>query len=117
MDANCNESLPASVTLTTDAPAELPARLDFVSVAPNPFRGRLTFVVAVPQAAGAVELSVYDLAGRRIRTVTREALAPGRHTFLWDGRTDGGRRLAAGVYVARLSGAGRAITRRATLVR
>lgn len=117
VDANGNESLPASVTLTTDAPAEVPARLDFVSVAPNPFRGRLTFVVAVPEAAGAVELAVYDLAGRRIRTVTRGALLPGRHTFLWDGRTDGGRRLAAGVYVARLSGTGRAITRRATLVR
>jgi flagellar hook assembly protein FlgD len=70
----------------------------------------------VPAAAGPVELSVYDLAGRRIRTLTRGALAPGRHTFLWDGRTDGGRRLAAGVYVSRLSGAARSVTRRATLV-
>jgi hypothetical protein len=116
VDANGNESLPASVTVTTGAPEVLPERLDFVSVAPNPFRGRLTFVVAVPAAAGPVELSVYDLAGRRIRTLTRGALAPGRHTFLWDGRTDGGRRLAAGVYVSRLSGAARSVTRRATLV-
>lgn len=117
VDANGNESLPASVSLTTDAPTEVPGRLEFVSVTPNPFRARLTFVVEVPEAAGAVEISVYDLAGRRICTVTRGALAPGRHTFLWDGRTDGGRRLAAGVYIARLSGAGRTITRRTTLVR
>jgi flagellar hook assembly protein FlgD len=64
-----------------------------------------------------VELAVYDLAGRRVRTVVRGPLAAGRHTFTWDGRTDGGRSLAAGIYMTRLTGAGRMIARRATLVR
>jgi hypothetical protein len=117
VDANGNESDPASVTLTVDAAPDLPARLDFVSVAPNPSRGQVNFVVEVPAVTGAIELAVFDLAGRRVRTVTRGLLLAGRHTFLWDGRTDAGRRLAMGVYLIRLSGAGQAITRRVTLVR
>jgi flagellar hook assembly protein FlgD len=117
MDANGNESAPASVTLTTDAELDLPDRLNFVSVAPNPSRGRVNFVVDVPAVAGAVELTIYDLAGRRVRTVIHGPLPPGRHTFSWDGRTDAGRRLVSGIYVTRLSGAGQAVTRRATLVR
>ena len=117
VDANGNESAPASVTLTVDVAADLPTRLDFVSVAPNPSHGRVNFVVAVPAVSGAIELAVFDLAGRRVRTVTRGVLPAGRHTFLWDGRTDAGRRLATGHYLIRLSGAGQAITRRATLVR
>jgi hypothetical protein len=116
VDSNGNESAPASTSITTSVDGAVPVALGFASVAPNPFRRSLTFVVDVPVACAAVDLTVFDLAGRRVRTIASGALPPGRHTLRWDGRSDEGGRLAAGVYVARLAGAGRTLTRRVTLV-
>ncbi len=76
----------------------------------------LTLAVDVPRASGQVELALFDLAGRRVRTLVHGALEPGRHAFSWDGRGDQGAHLAPGIYVASLTGAGRTLTRRATLL-
>jgi hypothetical protein len=79
---------------------------------PNPFNPRTAIVFDLPRA-GAVHLSVYDVSGHRVRTLLRGApIAAGRHELAWDGRHDGGRRLAGGVYYCRLvSGADRATLR------
>jgi flagellar hook assembly protein FlgD len=66
--------------------------------------------------SGHVQLSVFDVMGRHIRTLADTPLAAGRYSFAWDGRSDSGERAPSGVYVARLSSAGRMLTRRATLL-
>ncbi len=67
---------------------------------PNPFNPRttLSFELASPCRA---DLVVYDLAGRRVRTLVAEPLPAGRHHVEWDGRDEHGQRAASGVYVAR----------------
>ncbi len=52
--------------------------------------------------AGSGRLAVHDVAGRRVRTLAVGRFSAGRQTVAWDGRDDGGRRLPAGVYLARL---------------
>lgn len=116
VDAHGNESAPASASSTLDASGALPRSLAFASVAPNPARGRVALTIDVPEAAGRVELALFDAAGRRVRTLASGPLAPGRHTFAWDGRGEGGARLAPGIYVARLDGARRREARRLTLM-
>jgi hypothetical protein len=116
VDFNGNESAPAVAAITTGIEARTPAALGFASMAPNPFRRSLGLVIEVPEACGAIDLTVFDVAGRRVRTLASGTLPAGRHAFTWDGRTQEGGRAAAGVYVARLTGAGRAFTRRATLL-
>jgi hypothetical protein len=81
---------------------------DFVGrCSPNPFNPRTTirFGVAV---GGPAQLAVYDVGGRRVRVLLESpALPAGNHEVIWDGRDDGGRDLASGVYLARLqTGAG-----------
>ncbi len=81
---------------------------------PNPAVGgtRLRFTMPV---RGGVELGLYDVAGRLVRTlVSREGgeLGPGLHTVAWDGRDDGGRRVAGGVYFARLRALQRDVVRK-----
>ena len=45
---------------------------------------------------------VYDLAGRRLRDLSFASERPsGRHLLKWDGRDDGGRRVAPGIYAVR----------------
>jgi hypothetical protein len=53
-----------------------------------------------------VELVIFDIAGRRLRTLLDDELVAGEHEVRWDGRGPGGEVTGAGVYFARLSAAG-----------
>jgi hypothetical protein len=69
--------------------------------APNPFREstRIDYTLARP---GRVEISVFDVAGKRLRQWVREHPAAGAQSVTWDGTDDGGRRAPSGVYFCRL---------------
>ena len=54
-------------------------------------------------AAGTSELTLYDSRGRLVRRLWQGLLAPGVHRMVWDGRDDGGRMAATGVYLHCLS--------------
>jgi hypothetical protein len=117
LDFNGNESAPATVSITVGVTTpEVPKALAFASIAPNPFRRSLSLVIEIPRAAGMVDLTLFDLAGRRVRTLVNGPLAAGRYTYVWDCRAGESGRVAPGVYLARLRGAGRTITRRMTLI-
>ncbi len=84
---------------------------------PNPFNPRTTLSYDVPRE-GRVDLSVYDAAGRRVRTLVAEGShARGRFTVEWDGRDETGSQVAAGVYFARLSTAERAVSSKMVLLK
>jgi glucose/arabinose dehydrogenase len=83
---------------------------------PNPMRGSSEFAWT-QAAAGPVELTVHDLAGRRVATLQRGTSGGGSHRAVWDGRDDAGRALPAGAYVVRLAAAGQVRTQRLMLVR
>jgi hypothetical protein len=61
-------------------------------------RSRVRFALSVPHE---VDLGVFDLAGRHVRTLVHGTWAAGEHTLDWDGRDDGGAPLRHGVYVLR----------------
>lgn len=84
---------------------------------PNPAGSTYRFWVDVPVNANPVRVSVFDVAGRRVRTLLEEPVAPGRHAVAWDLRTDTAVRVAAGVYFVRLDAAGDTRTRRIVVVR
>ncbi len=88
-------------------PAGMPAQRSAVLLAsPNPFLGGSTIAFTLA-AAEPVELGVYDLSGRLVRSLERGLLTAGPHRFDWNGRDDGGRRAAAGIYFVHLDGPGR----------
>lgn len=53
-----------------------------------------------------MQLRVYDLAGRRVRTLVDVPKEPGWHEVTWDGRNDAGLQVASGVYFCRLEAGG-----------
>jgi hypothetical protein len=83
------------------------ARAVGVYVYPNPGRGPagVQLHVAGVQADGPVsgEAAVYDLAGRRMRTLLRGTVARGLTTVSWDGRDERGVALRPGVYLVRFA--------------
>ena len=68
---------------------------------PNPFRGSTVIRFDLP-AAAPVSLVVYDLLGRRIRTLAYGSFGPGFHRVEWDHRDDEGNVAQPGVYLYRL---------------
>lgn len=89
-------------TATTDAPGEPHVSATRLAVPrPNPFAGAasLSFSLATESEA---TLAVYDLRGARVRTLATGRQAAGEHAVRWDGRDEGGRAVAPGVYLVRL---------------
>lgn len=90
-------------------------QLSFCGARPNPFRSGSTLTFSLERTT-AVQLEVFDVAGRRVRLLIRGTYQPGRHEIAWSGTDDAGRRLAAGTYFARFSGGSQATTRRVILI-
>ena len=109
-------SLPCDLTLSRVGEAA-PAMPAGVSAQPNPFNPRTNIRFELAQRTGA-RLAVFDLAGRRVRTLLGgEPLRAGPHSVAWTGDDDRGRSLASGVYLLRLEAGGRIESSRVTLLR
>lgn len=93
-----------------------PATIQLYPAAPNPFNPstHLSFELDTPQT---VNLSIYDMSGRRIRTLVQESLSAGYHKRHWDGRDSNGQKVASGVYTYRIEAGGQALTRRMVLLK
>jgi len=83
---------------------------------PNPFNPETVIPFRV-SANGSVELTVYDLAGQKIRTLFSGKLAAGAYTARWDGRNQSGSAVASGVYLYRLEAPAFQKARRLTLLK
>ncbi len=94
----------------------LPQRFALRGCAPNPFNPTTTIFFDLP-AEARVKLAVYDLSGRRVRTLIDGNMAAGRHSQQWDGTDDAGRQVASGVYLCRMISSVFADTKRMTLVK
>jgi hypothetical protein len=94
----------------------VPGRLALLPASPNPSWGGSRIHFSVPDCA-PVNLAVYDVGGRRLRTLVSEERPQGRYSVQWEGLTDEGRRAAAGVYFVRLDAGREAITRKLVLLR
>lgn len=83
-----------------DVPGAAPAGR-VLAAAPNPFRAGTDLTWSLAMDAD-VRLELFDVAGRRVRTLKSGRAAAGAHRAAWDGRDDHGVALPAGVYLARL---------------
>lgn len=83
-------------------PSTTAPRLLLPQNAPNPFRGATRIAFSIP-ADGPVRVEVFDLAGRRVARPLDAVLPAGGHRIEWDGRSESGRRVAAGIYLYRLT--------------
>ncbi|TPW17381.1 MAG: hypothetical protein FD129_409, partial [bacterium] len=97
--ASTYEAEATSGVPTPDATAA-PSAFRLVAL-PNPFQGAATIAFTLP-VAGDVDLSIYDLSGRRVRSLRQGRLDAGTQNIGWDGKDDDGRTMASGIYFVRL---------------
>jgi hypothetical protein len=72
---------------------------------PNPFAAGTAIRYSLP-TRNVIELTVFDITGRRIRTLAAGPLDAGEYRVNWDARDSAGESVAAGIYFYRLQGEG-----------
>jgi hypothetical protein len=86
-----------------------------MDASPNPFSGSTRISITTP-GGGPVSVEIFDISGRRVRTLLATGTARDR-AIDWNGAGDHGVRLPSGIYFCRVeSGSGRVI-RRLVLIR
>lgn len=96
---------------------------------PNPFTTATTLPYTLPGSRGAegqrgelstyqlINLSVYDLAGRLVKTLVDETKEPGYYQTTWDRTDSSGKRVAGGLYFCRMFADEHIFTRKLILLR
>jgi hypothetical protein len=99
---------PQAISVPSGAPQQLALDQSW----PNPMRGVATIPFSV-SSPGSVQLRIYDVAGRLVRTLLDErATSPKHGSAVWDARSDRGHPVPAGVYFYELLNDGRSIQRK-----
>jgi hypothetical protein len=83
---------------------------------PNPFNPATEISFTLPVHT-RVTLTVYDVAGRLVRTLVDGALTAGTRRVTWDGRDAEGREVSSGVYFYTLRTPESTVTRKMTLLK
>jgi hypothetical protein len=83
---------------------------------PNPFNPETKISYYLPRAC-QVSLSIYNVLGRRVKTLFDGHQEAGMQTLLWDGRDDDGEQLSSGIYFYRLQADNFHQTKKMTLVK
>lgn len=86
-------------------------------VSPNPFGASAEIAFRVPAGREPVSLTIYNVAGRKVRTLIDGSLEPGAHTAAWDATDARGHRVAPGIYFCRLETAGESVARKMVVLR
>jgi len=101
--------IPVSLTVTDGLSGVdeqgLPSVVSLSGAYPNPFNPATNIKFATPRT-GHVELKIYDLAGRHVRTLVDGRQDAGHHSVMWDGTDQRGRGVASGAYYYRLQADG-----------
>ena len=79
-----------------------PTQFDLAQNFPNPFNPSTTIAYSVSGRA-TVNLAIFDITGREVRTLVNEEVSAGTHSATWDGRDERQVGLSSGVYYYRLT--------------
>lgn len=77
---------------------------------PNPFNPetQIRFSVSnLNQDLSDVQINIYNVLGRKVRTLVNQKMSPGQYTRTWDGRDDRGVSVSTGVYIYEMKARGK----------
>ena len=123
-DAGANSILAASeglglfstTVLSNNPESTLPHKYGLHSNFPNPFNP-VTLITYDLAGDGQVDLSVYNIVGRKVKTLVNEFQNAGRKATAWYGVDDSGNPLSAGMYFYRLTAGGKVFTKKMVLMK
>lgn len=79
----------------TDAKSE---RFEIFQNTPNPFNSQTKITYTLPCRL-FIKIEVYDILGRKVKTLLKEFVDAGYHQSIWDSRDDNGFPVSSGLYI------------------
>jgi len=83
---------------------------------PNPFNPSTTIQYNVPKV-GDVEINIYDVQGRLIRSMGKSIQQAGTHSLVWDSRSNSGGTVASGTYFCQVLYNGSSLVKKLLLLK
>ena len=99
-----------------DGPGRQAGALEVSENTPDPFSTVTRFTIDLRHRED-VRVTIYDILGRRMTTLSAGSMAAGTHTFAWHGTNDEGEPVPSGVYFYQVQTVGRTVTRKMVLTR
>ena len=98
--------------------SQIPTRVMLYQNFPNPLVGGNSTQIkfSLPKAEN-VSITVYDVAGRKVRTLASGVKQPGYHYIRWDGHNDKGARVATGIYFYQMKVGSKVMSKKIVLIR
>jgi len=95
---------PKAVADTSQGNQNLPKRFALHANYPNPFNPTTVIKYDLPKAAH-VTLTIYDVLGRKVRTLLDKDMLAGYQSIVWEGKDDRDVPVASGIYLYRIQAA------------
>jgi len=95
--------LTGAPSATLDTPQGGRAYSNFMKIGNSVMKQGTSFVRFSVAKAGRVQVSIYDVTGRKVRNLADRVFPAGEHSIQWDGSDDNGGKVARGVYFVRSS--------------
>jgi hypothetical protein len=83
---------------------------------PNPFNPSTTIQYNVPKA-GNVEVKIFDIQGRLVRSLVKSYQQAGAHSLIWDSRSSTGLTVSSGTYLCQVMFDGSALIKKLVLIK
>lgn len=80
---------------------DIPADFALAQSYPNPFNPETTIEYQLSEI-GKVTLEIYDLTGRKVKTLLNQEQSAGSYSIMWDGMNDMGSKVSSGIYLCRI---------------
>ncbi len=87
---------------TSSEPEEIPGiQTELHKNYPNPFNPETTISFSLAQA-GEIKITIYNIKGQKVQTLVNDQLPTGKHSAIWNGTNDNGKKVTSGIYFYKL---------------
>ncbi|MCD4651333.1 MAG: T9SS type A sorting domain-containing protein, partial [Candidatus Cloacimonetes bacterium] len=93
-----------------------PAITEFTSIYPNPFNPETSICFSLDNQQN-VTLDVYNIRGRKVKTLISAKLEAGEHQIIWNGENTIGQKAASGLYLFALKTSAKTLVRKAVMLK
>ena len=105
-----------TITTTVDEEDQTPETIPLIKTYPNPFNPSTTIEFTLPESGFAI-ITIYSMAGQKIRELNADFMPAGTHMLMWDGRDSNGTAVSSGIYITRLQAGKHTATGRMVLMK
>ncbi len=109
-------SQPIEQTMTSADEEIVPSGVSYLQNYPNPFNPETTISYGLGEAS-EVHLTIYNIMGKKVRSLVNEYQGAGQHSVVWDGLDSNHNKVASGIYLYRIKTEKSEVTKKMLLMK